>query len=192
MSRFESILPQSLTSHVHSYKQNKFNLLREQSEGYTKLTTDLFSSLGPSHSPSTGLSSESFDAVAVRAQSVWERVLSFIGCFDLDPNRALDVILDVFSVNLASHWQFFLALLACSPWAGGFEGIGSMGVVKEEPVDVSMGDEVTSPYKGKEIDEILRMAEGRVDDGATSGKMFEDTHVLAQVLGFKFGYYQVR
>ncbi|TFY81790.1 hypothetical protein EWM64_g2223 [Hericium alpestre] len=93
------------------YKQNKFNLLREQSEGYSKLITEVTSSLPPPHSMATGRPTESFEVVAARVRPVWERVVSLIGYFDLDPNRALDVILDVFSVHLTTHWSFFIVLL---------------------------------------------------------------------------------
>ncbi|KAG6850048.1 hypothetical protein H0H93_001864, partial [Arthromyces matolae] len=100
------------------YKQNKFNLLREQSEGYSKLTSELTSSLGPSHSPLTGRPTEPYSAIEERARPVWEKVISLIGYFDLDPNRALDLILDVLSVHLTTHYTFFIALLSFSPWVG--------------------------------------------------------------------------
>ena len=91
-----------------SYKQNKFNLLREQTEGYSKLTTELTSSLGPAHSIIDGSPMESLSAIEARARPAWERVVGLVGYFDLDPNRALDIILDVFSVHLATHYSFFL------------------------------------------------------------------------------------
>jgi len=92
------------------YKQNKVNLLREQSEGYSKLATELTSNVGPPHSPATGRSVESSLSIHARARQVWERVVSLIGHFDLDPNRALDILLDVFSTHLATHYTFFLSL----------------------------------------------------------------------------------
>ncbi|PCH34941.1 hypothetical protein WOLCODRAFT_159437 [Wolfiporia cocos MD-104 SS10] len=54
-----------LRQEVDPYKDgslNKFNLLREQSEGYSKLVTELTSSLGPPHSPETGRPTESLAA----------------------------------------------------------------------------------------------------------------------------------
>ncbi len=38
-----------------SYKQYKFNILHEQSEGFSKLITEVTSALLPPHSPATGL-----------------------------------------------------------------------------------------------------------------------------------------
>ncbi|OON14768.1 hypothetical protein X801_09435 [Opisthorchis viverrini] len=58
------------------FKQQKFNLLREENEGYAKLITELAQASG------------SMDAVMTQIRSL-------IGYFDLDPNRVLDLILDV-------------------------------------------------------------------------------------------------
>lgn len=65
------------------YRQQKFNLLREESEGFAKLFAELatFFSL-PSHSSDVEL--------------MQRKVFSFIGYFDLDPNRVIDVLFDAF------------------------------------------------------------------------------------------------
>ncbi|VDO85570.1 unnamed protein product [Schistosoma mattheei] len=60
------------------FKQQKFNLLREENEGYAKLITELCQIK----------STASMEAVMVQIRSL-------IGYFDLDPNRVLDLILDV-------------------------------------------------------------------------------------------------
>ncbi|BFZ15044.1 hypothetical protein BsWGS_18083 [Bradybaena similaris] len=76
------------------YKQQKFNLLREESEGYSKLITELNSDL-------------------IR-KTTWEQVLqnikSLIGCFDLDPNRVLDIILEAFECHPEDN-SFYIPLL---------------------------------------------------------------------------------
>ena len=110
-----------------------------------------------------------------------------IGYFDLDPNRALDIILDVFSVNIATHWHFFLALLTCSPWVGEHTRLrdwSASGGMDLEP----------ERYRGKSLDEILRAAEGDAYQPEAPSKPTEQTNpkVLAQILGFKFSHYQVR
>ena len=171
----------------YSYKQNKFNLLREQSEGYTKLTADLIGNLGPPNDPATATPVESFVEAQQRAQVAWKRVTGLIGSFDLDPNRCLDIILDVFSVNIATHWHFFLALLANSPWKG-----------RNQQRDWSapsqpFADEESGLFRGKSLDEVLQIAEMR-NAGSSSLSNREHTSrpkVLAQVLGFKFRHYQV-
>nr|VWP00540.1 Palmitoyltransferase AKR1 (EC (Ankyrin repeat-containing protein AKR1) [Ganoderma boninense] len=153
------------------YKQNKFNLLREQSEGYSKLTTELTSSLGPSHSPSTGYPSEPLQAIEARARPSWERTLGLIGYFDLDPNRALDIILDVFSVHLATHHSFFLSLLSFSPW-----GRRTRHNIKQEDMAVEPDPNL---YRGKSLSEVLKIAEERAGSRLDNGEN-NTTRVLAQ------------
>jgi THO complex subunit 2 len=168
-----------------SYKQNKFNLLREQSEGYSKLTAELTSSLSPPHNPATGYPTESYASIEDRARPVWEKVISLIGYFDLDPNRALDIILDVLSVHLATHYSFFLALLSFSPWCAGY---------KSPNVSSMAFDPVPDQYKDRSLDEVLSLAEARQGNAQDSSPIPHATTnppVMAQVLGFKFAYYQV-
>ena len=63
------------------YNQQKYNLLREESEGYAKVLTVL------NNFGATALSERSTPDVVVALQSL-------IGCFDLDPNRVFDLVLD--------------------------------------------------------------------------------------------------
>ncbi|KAL0580932.1 THO2 plays a role in transcriptional elongation [Marasmius crinis-equi] len=162
------------------YKQNKFNLLREQSEGYSKLTVELTSNLGPAHSSNTGRPLETHESILERARPVWEKIISLIGYFDLDPNKALDIILDVMSVHLVSHYTFFIALLSHSPWSQlSMEQLK----IKEEPMSA---DPPTGQYQGKTLDEVLSIADRRVKRSVPR----KGPSVLAQVLGFKLAYYQ--
>ena len=76
-----------------SYKQQKFNLFREECEGYAKLIAELnkdFSETTPAET--------------------LEVIKSIIGYFNLDPNRVLDVILESFECQLDQH-AFFIELL---------------------------------------------------------------------------------
>ncbi|XP_024534234.1 THO complex subunit 2 [Selaginella moellendorffii] len=66
------------------YQQTKFNLLREESEGYAKLLTLL--------KQSGSDSSQSSSAVA-------SSIKSLIGHFDLDPNRVFDIVLEFFELH---------------------------------------------------------------------------------------------
>ncbi|GJN90767.1 hypothetical protein Rhopal_003781-T1 [Rhodotorula paludigena] len=145
------------------YKQQKFNLLREESEGYSKLVVELLSSMGPPHSTEDGTSRESEAQRSKRAQSAIARVKNLIGNFDLDPSRTLDVFLDTFSDHVVEHHQFFLDFLAASPWAPKARtdaAIDAKGKSKEEfPVSVGLEHETGN-----------------------------DT--IAQILGFKFAFYQ--
>ncbi|KAF9534975.1 transcription factor/nuclear export subunit protein 2-domain-containing protein [Crepidotus variabilis] len=168
------------------YKQNKFNLLREQSEGYSKLVVELTSSLGPPHSPSTGRPAESYTAIEERARPVWEKVISLVGYFDLDPNRALDIILDVLSQHLATHYTFFLVLLSFSPWAGSYRRPLREDELMDTTTDIPPGT-----FKGQSLDEILTTVEEHSLSRTTPClPKVTDARVLAQVLGFKFVFYQ--
>jgi len=168
----------------HSYKQNKFNLLREQSEGFSKLFTEVTSALPAPHSPATGLPLEPLSIIPERVQPIWKRIVSLIGYFDLDPNRALDVILDLFSAYVTTHWSFFLVLLSLSPWTG---QCGSLAWINEEESEPTKVEPGSSKYRDKSLDEILSMAEGTKAPPVQSAP-----RVMAQVLGFKFRHYQVR
>ncbi|XP_034243902.1 THO complex subunit 2 isoform X2 [Thrips palmi] len=74
------------------YKQRKFNLFREENEGYAKLIVEL----------NQGLSGD--PAVTL------ESIKSLIGCFNLDPNRVLDVMLESFECNPREH-KYFVPLV---------------------------------------------------------------------------------
>ncbi|KAE8584287.1 hypothetical protein XENTR_v10020899 [Xenopus tropicalis] len=76
------------------YKQQKFNLLREENEGYAKLITELGQDLSGS----------------ITSDLILENIKSLIGCFNLDPNRVLDIILEVYECR-PNHDDFFAPLI---------------------------------------------------------------------------------
>ncbi|KUL82796.1 hypothetical protein ZTR_09592 [Talaromyces verruculosus] len=86
------------------YRQSNYNLLREESEGYSKLVTELFTTSN-TESPSSEIVEETF-----------ERVKAMIGAFDLDVGRVLDVTLDVFAAVLVKKYHFFVRFLRASSW----------------------------------------------------------------------------
>jgi THO complex subunit 2 len=131
---------------------------------------------------------ETYAAIEDRVRPVWDKVISLIGYFDLDPNRALDIILDVLSQHLATHYTFFLTLLSFSPWTGSY-----LRPFRDEEVMNTKEEIPQGSFNKKSLDEILALVEtnslsGRPSNVVKSG----DARVLAQVLGFKFKYYQVR
>ena len=75
------------------YKQQKFNLFREECEGYAKLITELNQDLSTTSPP-----------------EMLKLIKSVIGYFNLDPNRVLDIILESFECQLEEH-DFFVELL---------------------------------------------------------------------------------
>lgn len=86
------------------YRQANYNLLREETEGYSKLLTELFTT-SASEPPSSEAVEEAF-----------ERLKALIGTFDLDVGRVLDITLDVFAAVLIKHYRFFIKLLRVSSW----------------------------------------------------------------------------
>ncbi|KAL8979668.1 MAG: hypothetical protein Q9205_005058, partial [Flavoplaca limonia] len=86
------------------YRQSNYNLLREETEGYSKLITELFTT-----SSGEALSSEV-------VEETFERVKGMIGAFDLDVGRVLDVTLDVFAAVLVKQYRFFVKYLRVSSW----------------------------------------------------------------------------
>lgn len=86
------------------YRQSNYNLAREETEGYSKLMTELFTT--SSDQPPT---SEVVEAT-------FERVKGMIGAFDLDVGRVLDVALDVFATVLVKQYRFFVKYFRASSW----------------------------------------------------------------------------
>jgi len=66
------------------YRQQKYNLLREESEGWAKLVVLLADPPSESDDSAVG------------------EMLALVGCFELDPNRVLGLVLDAVGAQLAS------------------------------------------------------------------------------------------
>ncbi|KAL2904630.1 THO complex subunit 2 [Bienertia sinuspersici] len=79
------------------YQQTKFNLLREESEGYAKLVTLLCESSGAPNSSSSTIGT----------------IKSLIGHFDLDPNRVFDIVMECFEMQPDNN--LFLDLIPIFP-----------------------------------------------------------------------------
>lgn len=84
------------------YRQANYNLLREESEGYSKLITELYMTS---------------DVLAPEVpEQTFEKIKALIGTFDLDVGRALDVTMDVAASVLVKQFRFFVKLLRISSW----------------------------------------------------------------------------
>lgn len=84
------------------YRQKKVNLMQEESEGYSKymrfLTT--LPLTNDTHSKHNAGGKEGEDSEEYRLKEMEFRVSEFIGTFDLDPNRCLDLTLDVLEAQM--------------------------------------------------------------------------------------------
>lgn len=86
------------------YRQASYNLLREETEGFSKLVTEIF----------TTCSNEPASSEVV--QDTFNKVMGLIGTFDLNPGRVLDITLDVFAAILVKQFRFFIKFLRFSSW----------------------------------------------------------------------------
>uniref|UniRef100_A0A9J2PZ50 THO complex subunit 2 n=1 Tax=Ascaris lumbricoides TaxID=6252 RepID=A0A9J2PZ50_ASCLU len=100
------------------FKQLKFNLLREESEGYAKLITELldtsnlcFNLLREESEGYAKLITELLDTSNLCVSSTLTKLHRLIGQFNLDPNRVLDIILECFEAS-PQRRRFFISLLA--------------------------------------------------------------------------------
>jgi THO complex subunit 2 len=89
------------------YRMSAYNLLREESEGYSKLLTEYFTTVQDrgSEGPRSAVVAET-----------WGRVKALIGAFDLDVGRVLDVTLDVAANMLIKRGDFFVKFFRISTW----------------------------------------------------------------------------
>lgn len=115
---------------AYLYTQSKFNLLREETEGFSKLLTLLSESLPPTLEsfwrPPLSADTASItraqmekqrkEVVSNSAKRLLSRIQALIGAFELDSNRVLDLVLDVFIAKVTDQYDFFLELLEISPW----------------------------------------------------------------------------
>lgn len=105
------------------YRQSNYNLLREETEGYSKLATELYTT-STREPPSAEVVEDTF-----------ERVKAMIGTFDLDVGRVLDVTFDVIAAVLIKQYRFFVKYLRASSWWPQQHLLDNFGI----PVSVSTG-----------------------------------------------------
>jgi THO complex subunit 2 len=134
------------------YRQSNYNLLREETEGYSKLMTEYFTTVN-SQPPSQEVVSETY-----------QRVNALIGAFDLDIGRVLDVTLDVFANLLVKHGRFFVKFLRSSAWWPELRGLD--GIEWEEPTVTSLPqwahpDSPQWHYSDQEKEEQAQLREQR-------------------------------
>lgn len=99
-----------------SYKQRKFNLFREECEGFAKLITELNYEFNENTKPNEligivqSLIGEYIINIILLTVDILKCVKIILGCFNLDPNRVLDVILESFE-NKPKDANVFVPLI---------------------------------------------------------------------------------
>lgn len=155
-----------------SFRQTKYNLLRESSEGFAGLIVLLISGGQPAAEKRGGQSDVDRQAAA---RVLWEKVTVMIGSFDLSPPRVLDLLLEVASCQLAEAWKFWLEVLRSSPW-------GLEAAVRRAKADSRNERSRSELNQDPEEWEVCAKENCRELAG---------NRVLAQVLGVKFAFCQV-
>ncbi|USP78541.1 hypothetical protein yc1106_05815 [Curvularia clavata] len=134
------------------YRQSNYNLLREETEGYSKLMTEYFTTVN-SEPPTQEVVSETY-----------QRVNALIGAFDLDIGRVLDVTLDVFANLLVKHGKFFVKLLRTSAWWPQLHGFDNIEWEEAEVPTLPRWAQPDSKlwyYSDEEKEEQLQLRESR-------------------------------
>ncbi|KAM3705521.1 hypothetical protein ACB094_03G087500 [Castanea mollissima] len=171
------------------YQQTKFNLLREESEGYAKLVTLLCRD--------SEASTQNVSAATIGI------IKSLIGHFDLDPNRAFDIVLECFELQpdnkiflelipifpkshasqiLGFKFQYYQRMEVNSPVPFGLYKLTAL-LVKEEFIDLDSiyahllpkDDEAFEHYNAfcaKRLDEANKI--GKINLAATGKDLMDD------------------
>ncbi|CAI5756499.1 unnamed protein product [Candida verbasci] len=83
--------------------QKKYNLIHEETEGYSRFVIELYYIF-------------KYEEIADQTDYVLQVIEKLIGHYNLDPNRCLELLLEVFSDVIVSHCQECLNLLRKSRW----------------------------------------------------------------------------
>lgn len=89
------------------YRQSNYNLLREESEGFAKLITELYC---------TAHTMNQEQLTKEQVEAGFERVKGLIGTFDIDVGRVLDIVFDVFASTMMRTFRYFTMFLRVSSW----------------------------------------------------------------------------
>lgn len=119
-----------------------------------------------------------------RTQQAQDRLMKIAGYFDLDPTRMLDLTLDVFSTHVMTHFEFCINLIRQFMSSRTRLLLGT----RLEETAAQMETEKPNSFVGMDLDDILSTSEGFVPTVPSSA---EYKNPLAQIIGFKFAYYQV-
>ncbi|KAI8376886.1 transcription factor/nuclear export subunit protein 2-domain-containing protein [Blakeslea trispora] len=112
------------------YKQDKYNLVREVGEGYASLFNELtHASIDNARDSKGKLESTPME----RIPQFLKTITSHMGVFHLDPNRVLDIILDLFIRQLKVNHTFWIALIKESEWVKSLAHTDMNGEVTTNP-----------------------------------------------------------
>lgn len=85
------------------YTQKKYNLIHEESEGYAKLMVELYNIL-------------KYNDTSYQVDYALRIIEELTGHYNLDPNRTLDILIEIYSNNFVGNQDFAINLLKKSQW----------------------------------------------------------------------------
>lgn len=168
------------------YVQKKYNLIREELEGFTQLIIETtmclerLKELVYRRQTGAGLRRTIEDT----AENLLLRILSLIGHYSLDSNRVIDIILDIFIINIADHYEFFLHFLQISPWC-------TSGETKDtnSPTNATGNSTLSSPLTASNTPHSLNPGPALPPDSDNSLNIIKTPSfngILNEVLATKF------
>ncbi|KAG8043213.1 hypothetical protein GUJ93_ZPchr0115g2739 [Zizania palustris] len=138
------------------YQQTKFNLLREESEGYAKLVT-LLCQIG------SELACQNSSSVTISI------IKSLIGHFDLDPNRVFGIVLECF--ELYPDNTIFYQLIPLFPKSHAAQYWGSTLLVKSGLIDLDSVYAHLLPNDDEAFEHYDSFVARRIDEASKIGKI---------------------
>ena len=155
------------------YRQHKFNLLAEESEGYAKLLS--FFLVGIKEGDIVGKGGDGDDNGHDHTSSKEARkyVRELIGAFDLDPNRVLDLALDTL------EWELNEIITSHTKTSS------SKGAASEEWGFDTINTAMSNVQSPKVVNTLLAIIR-ELDGNSTTGR------AIAHLLGFKYRSYHNR
>lgn len=101
----KDVMTKSLNGRIRDefYTQKKYNLLHEETEGYSKLIIELYTIF-------------KYDETSFQLGYASQIIEKLIGHYSLDPNRCLDVVLEVLGSSFVSKPDLAIQLLKDSRW----------------------------------------------------------------------------
>lgn len=101
----KAVLTKTLNGRIRDefYTQKKYNLLHEEIDGYSKFIVEIYNIFR-------------FDETEFQVDSALQIIEKLIGHFSLDPNRCLDILLEIIESSFVCNCEMAIRLLRKSRW----------------------------------------------------------------------------
>ncbi|KAG9400282.1 THO complex subunit 2 [Aphanomyces cochlioides] len=141
------------------YTQNKFNLLKEESEGFSKVMCLVHSEI-----------------TWENLQASKQNLLALIGLFDLDPNRVLDLVLDAYEMHYTN--DCFMELLTKSMGLCTFLA-SELNIIRDTTLQL-LARYLFYPHLSPKKEDIVASADQERLDMIQAAKSFGKVNLIAK------------